>query len=214
MDERILHNILLKAAKEAQYTNVEIEQINLQSESLFIKYFLEREAAKIVENTKIEEKVLEDIYAANQGIFRMGERVKIDTIFTKDESDAQKALEEVNTKNFEKIKEKYDKKAPEAIISNDDFIFVSELQGAIAEVVSKENKKGLIKKIVPVVDGFHIIYIKDREAEREATFEEAKPTILARIKDDIFAQAYNKLIQDIANSTVNLQKSEEENKEK
>jgi len=50
-EEKILHGILLKKAKEAQYTNFEIEQLNLQSESLFIRYFLEREAAKIVENT-------------------------------------------------------------------------------------------------------------------------------------------------------------------
>ena len=52
-EDKILHGILLKKAKEAQYTNFEIEQINLQSESLFIRYYLEREAAKIVENTNI-----------------------------------------------------------------------------------------------------------------------------------------------------------------
>ena len=57
-EEKILHGILLKKAKDAQYTNYEIEQLNLQSESLFIRYFLEREAARIVENTNIEEDVL------------------------------------------------------------------------------------------------------------------------------------------------------------
>ena len=61
-EEKILHGILLKKAKEAQYTNYEIEQLNLQSESLFIRYFLEREAARIVENTNIEEDVLKKIY--------------------------------------------------------------------------------------------------------------------------------------------------------
>ena len=50
-EDKILHGILLKKAKEAQYTNYEIEQLNLQSESLFIRYFLEREATRIVENT-------------------------------------------------------------------------------------------------------------------------------------------------------------------
>ncbi|EGQ76730.1 peptidyl-prolyl cis-trans isomerase [Fusobacterium animalis ATCC 51191] len=57
-EDKVLHGILLKKAKEAQYTNYEIEQLNLQSESLFIRYYLEREAAKIVENTNIEEDVL------------------------------------------------------------------------------------------------------------------------------------------------------------
>ena len=37
-EDKILHGILLKKAKEAKYTNYEIEQLNLQSESLFIRY--------------------------------------------------------------------------------------------------------------------------------------------------------------------------------
>ena len=65
-EDKVLHGILLKKAKEAQYTNYEIEQLNLQSESLFIRYYLEREAAKIVENTNIEEDVLKKIYEENK----------------------------------------------------------------------------------------------------------------------------------------------------
>ena len=45
-DDKVLHNILLKKAKEAEYSSFEIEQINLQTETLFIRYFLEREASK------------------------------------------------------------------------------------------------------------------------------------------------------------------------
>ena len=48
MDDKILHNLLFKAAKDAEYTNFEIEQINLESEKMFIRYFLEREATKVV----------------------------------------------------------------------------------------------------------------------------------------------------------------------
>ena len=80
-EEKILHGILLKKAKEAQYTNYEIEQLNLQSESLFIRYFLEREAARIVENTNIEEDVLKKIYEENQNLYKFPKKVKIDTIF-------------------------------------------------------------------------------------------------------------------------------------
>ena len=39
-DDKVLHNILLKKAKEAEYSSFEIEQINLQTETLFIRYFL------------------------------------------------------------------------------------------------------------------------------------------------------------------------------
>ena len=60
-DDKVLHNILLKKAKEAEYSSFEIEQINLQTETLFIRYFLEREAAKVVEGTKIEDEILKKI---------------------------------------------------------------------------------------------------------------------------------------------------------
>ena len=38
MDDKILHNLLFKAAKDAEYTNFEIEQINLESEKMFIRW--------------------------------------------------------------------------------------------------------------------------------------------------------------------------------
>lgn len=213
MDDKILHNLLFKAAKDAEYTNFEIEQINLESEKMFIRYFLEREATKVVEATKIEDETLKNIYDSNQGLFRMGERVKIDTIFTKTQEKADEVLKEVNAKNFEKTKDKYDEKS-EPTVSNDEFLFVAELQPAIAEAISKENKKGIIKKVIKVADGFHIIYLKEKEAEREATYEEAKGVILANVKNDLFNQAYNTLINDIANTSINsTPKVNEENKD-
>ena len=97
-EEKILHGILLKKAKEAQYTNFEIEQLNLQSESLFIRYFLEREATRIVENTNIEEDVLKKIYEENQTLYKYPEKVKIDTIFVKEKEKADEILKDVNIK--------------------------------------------------------------------------------------------------------------------
>ena len=95
-EDKILHGILLKKAKEAQYTNYEIEQLNLQSESLFIRYYLEREAAKIVENTNIEEDVLKKIYEENQSLYKYPKKVKIDTIFVKDLEKAEEILKNYN----------------------------------------------------------------------------------------------------------------------
>ena len=91
-EDKILHTILLKKAKEAQYTNYEIEQINLQSENLFIRYFLEREASKIVENTNIEEAVLKKIYEENQSLYKYPEKVKIDNIFVTELEKAEEIL--------------------------------------------------------------------------------------------------------------------------
>ena len=202
-EDKILHGILLKKAKEAKYTNYEIEQLNLQSESLFIRYYLEREAAKIVENTDIEEDVLKKIYEENQSLYRYPKKVKIDTIFVKDLTKAEDILKDVNLENFNELKEKNDEKGEEAKGVTDEFLFITEIHPVIAEEILKEEGKNvIIKKAIPVQEGFHIIYLKDVEDERQAIFDEARETILADVKRNIFGQVYNQLIQDIANETV------------
>ena len=202
-EDKILHGILLKKAKEAKYTNYEMEQLNLQSESLFIRYYLEREAAKIVENTNIEEDVLKKIYEENQSLYRYPKKVKIDTIFVKDLTKAEDILKDVNLENFNELKEKNDEKGEEAKGVTDEFLFITEIHPVIAEEILKEEGKNvIIKRAIPVQEGFHIIYLKDVEDERQAIFDEARETILADVKRNIFGQVYNQLIQDIANETV------------
>lgn len=202
-EDKILHGILLKKAKEAQYTNYEIEQLNLQSESLFIRYYLEREAAKIVENTNIEEEVLKKIYEENQGLYKFPEKVKIDTIFVRDLDKAEEILKKVKVENFNELKEKNDEKGKEAKGVTDEFLFITEIHPIIAEEIKNENEKNIIiKKAIPVQEGFHILYLKDREEERQAIFDEARETILADVKRNIFGQVYKQLIEDIANETV------------
>ena len=202
-EDKVLHGILLKKAKEAQYTNYEIEQLNLQSESLFIRYYLEREAAKIVENTNIEEDVLKKIYEENQSLYRYPKKIKIDTIFVKDLTKAEDILKDVNLENFNELKEKNDEKGEEAKGVTDEFLFITEIHPVIAEEILKEEGKNvIIKRAIPVQEGFHIIYLKDVEDERQAIFDEARETILADVKRNIFGQVYNQLIQDIANETV------------
>ena len=205
-EDKILHGILLKKAKGAQYTNFEIEQLNLQSESLLIRYYLERETARIVENTNIEEEVLKKIYEENQTLYKYPEKVKIDTIFVKDLEKAEEILKEVNLENFNELKEKNDEKGKDAKDSTDEFLFVTEIHPAIAEEVLQESEKNvIIKKAIPVQEGFHIVYLKDVEEARQAIFDEAKEAILADVKRNIFGQVYNQLIEDIANETIKLE---------
>ena len=214
-EDKILHGILLKKAKEAKYTNYEIEQLNLQSESLFIRYYLEREAAKIVENTNIEEDVLKKIYEENQSLYRYPKKVKIDTIFVKDLTKAEDILKDVNLENFNELKEKNDEKGEEAKGVTDEFLFITEIHPVIAEEILKEEGKNvIIKRAIPVQEGFHIIYLKDVEDERQAIFDEARETILADVKRNIFGQVYNQLIQDIANETVKPEEATKTEKSK
>ena len=205
-EDKILHGILLKKAKGAQYTNFEIEQLNLQSESLLIRYYLERETARIVENTNIEEEVLKKVYEENQTLYKYPEKVKIDTIFVKEKEKAEKILKDVNIKNFNELKEKNDEKDKEARDISDEFLFVTEIHPAIAEEVLQENEKNvIIKKAIPVQEGFHIIYLKDKEEARQAIYDEAKEAILVDLKRNMFGQIYNQLIEEIANERVTLE---------
>ena len=164
-DDKVLHNILLKKAKEAEYSSFEIEQINLQTETLFIRYFLEREAAKVVEGTKIEDEVLKKIYDENKEFYTFPEKVKLDTIFVREQDKAEKLLKEVTVENFNELKEKNDEKTDAAQKNVDDnFIFINDIHPAIAEELLKENKKSaIISNLVPVQEGFHIVYLKDKE---------------------------------------------------
>ena len=214
-EDKILHGILLKKAKEAKYTNYEIEQLNLQSESLFIRYFLEREAAKIVENTNIEEDVLKKIYEENKELYKFAEKIKLDTIFVKDLAKAEEILKDVNLKNFDELKEKNDEKGEEVKAATDEFLFITEIHPTLAEEISKESGKNvIIKKAIPVQEGFHIVYLKDREEPRQAIYDEAKEAILLDVKRNIFGQVYNQLIQDIANETVKPEEATKTEKSK
>ena len=206
-DDKVLHNILLKKAKEAEYSNFEIEQINLQTETLFIRYFLEREAAKVVEETKIEDEVLKKIYDENKEFYTFPEKVKLDTIFVKEKEKAEELLKIVNVGNFNEIKEKNDEKTDATQKDVDDnFIFITDIHPAIAEEFLKENRKDvIIENLIPVQEGFHIVYLKDKEDAKQATFEEAKETILNDVKRNLFGQVYNQIIVDIANEKLTLE---------
>ena len=206
-DDKVLHNILLKKAKEAEYSNFEIEQINLQTETLFIRYFLEREAAKVVEETKIEDEVLKKIYDENKEFYTFPEKVKLDTIFVKEKEKAEELLKIVNVGNFNEIKEKNDEKTDATQKDVDDnFIFITDIHPAIAEELLKENRKDvIIENLIPVQEGFHIVYLKNKEDAKQATFEEAKETILNDVKRNLFGQVYNQIIADIANEKLTLE---------
>ena len=206
-DDKVLHNILLKKAKEAEYSSFEIEQINLQTETLFIRYFLEREAAKVVEETKIEDEVLKKIYDENKEFYTFPEKVKLDTIFVKEKEKAEELLKIVNVGNFNEIKEKNDEKTDATQKDVDDnFIFITDIHPAIAEELLKENRKDvIIENLIPVQEGFHIVYLKDKEDAKQATFEEAKETILNDVKRNLFGQVYNQIIADIANEKLTLE---------
>ena len=158
---------------------------------------------------------MKKIYEENQTLYKFPKKVKIDTIFVKDLAKAEEILKKVNLENFNELKEKNDEKGQEAKGVTDEFLFITEIHPVIAEEILKEEGKNvIIKKAIPVQEGFHILYLKDIEDERQAIFDEAREAILADVKRNIFGQVYNQLIQDIANETVSPKGPEKIEKKK
>ena len=160
-----------------------------------------------MEETKIEDEVLKKIYDENKEFYTFPEKVKLDTIFVKEKEKAEELLKIVNVGNFNEIKEKNDEKTDVAQKNVDDnFIFITDIHPAIAEEIYNEDKKDVIlSNLVPVQEGFHIVYLKDKEDAKQATFEEAKETILNDVKRNLFGQVYNQIITDIANEKLTLE---------
>lgn len=212
MDNKIIHNVLLKKAKAANYKAFEIEQINYQYEAFLIDFYLKREAFEILNKVEIKEEELKKFYEKNKERYVMEEQVKLDTIFLKDKENAKKILEEINTKNFKDFKKKYDEKIGVEELTQK--LPLSAIHPQIAEAVSKIDEKGIIKELIEVNEGIHIIYLKEKDESRLATFEEAKKLALEDLKKLAFSQIYNDLINNIVNEAENLEKNFKLNEQK
>lgn len=195
MDLKLVHEVLLKKAKESNYTNLEIEEINHNYENLIIDFFLRRETLAELSKITVKDDELREIYELNKENFLMDTQVKIDTIFLLDEKKAEKILKEVNIKNFEEYKEKYDEKSKMEIGALDEKIPISNIHPSIVEAIENIPKKGISKKIVKTDDGYHIVYLKSREEARLATYEESRDLVIAEMNKKLYSEIYNKLIQ-------------------
>lgn len=212
MDNKIIHSVLLKKAKGANYKAFEIEQINYQYEAILIDFYLKRETFEILKKIEIKEDELKKFYDDNKDRYIIEEQVKLDTIFLKDKENAKKILEEVNVKNFKDFKKKYDEKT--GVEDLNEKLPLSSIHPQIAEAVSKANEKGIIKELVEINGGSHIIYLKEKEKEKLATFEEAKNIVLEEINKLAFSQIYNDLINNIINENENLKENASLNEQK
>ncbi|WP_022819861.1 peptidyl-prolyl cis-trans isomerase [Fusobacterium russii] len=212
MDNKIIHNVLLKKAKEANYKAFEIEQINYQYEAVLIDFYLRREAFEILNKIEVKEEELKKFYDSNKDRYVIEEQVKLDTIFFKDKENAKKIFEEVNTKNFKDLKKKYDEKVE--VEELNEKLPLSSLHPQIAEAVAKSEEKGIVNELVEINEGAHIIYLKEKEKARLATFDEAKAVVLEEIKKLAFSQIYNDLINNIVNEAKSLDKNISLNEQK
>ena len=212
MENQIIHNILLKKAKEANYKTLEIEQINHRYEEFLIDFYLRRESFEILNRVEIKEEELKKFYEDTKDRYVIEEQVKVDTVFFKDEENAKKVLEEINTKNFKELKKKYDEKVGAENLN--DKLPLSTIQPQIAQVVSEQSGKGIIKEIVATNEGFHIVYLKEKEEARLATYEEAKGVVLDELKKIAFSQIYNNLIENIVNEVKKLEENVNLNEQK
>ena len=210
MEEMQIRNVLLRKAKEATYTNLEVERLNYLIDDLIIKYFLDRETNNFLSRVEVKEETLKEIYDKNKENYKVEERFKLETIFMTDIEKAKEVLKEVSVKNFAELKKKHDAKEVQEEL---EFITLSNLQPAIAELVVKNSDYGVLKELAVVGNGAHIIFFKEKEESRQATYEEAKNVIIQEIRNTIYNQAYNQIINEILNENVVLEQKVEEKQE-
>lgn len=212
MEDKIIHNILLKKAKEASYKTFEIEQINYQYEAFLIDYYLRRETIQILNNLEIKEEELKKFFEDTKERYIVDTKVKLDTIFVKTKETAEKILEEINTKNFKEFKKKYDEKV--GVENLNDKIPLSAIHPQIANVISKNEEKGILNEVVETNEGFHIVYLKEKEKGRLATYDEAKNIALEELRKIAFSQIYNDLIRNTVNEVKKLEENTSLNEQK
>ncbi len=212
MEDKIIHNILLKKAKEASYKTFEIEQINYQYEAFLIDYYLRRETIQILNNLEIKEEELKKFFEDTKERYIVDTKVKLDTIFVKTKEIAEKILEEINTKNFKEFKKKYDEKV--GVENLNDKIPLSAIHPQIANVISKNEEKGILNEVVETNEGFHIVYLKEKEKGRLATYDEAKNIALEELRKIAFSQIYNDLIRNTVNEVKKLEENTGLNEQK
>lgn len=212
MEDKIIHNILLKKAKEASYKTFEIEQINYQYEAFLIDYYLRRETIQILNNLEIKEEELKKFFEDTKERYIVDTKVKLDTIFVKTKETAEKILEEINTKNFKEFKKKYDEKV--GVENLNDKIPLSAIHPQIANVISKNEEKGILNEVVETNEGFHIVYLKEKEKGRLATYDEAKNIALEELRKIAFSQIYNDLIRNTVNEVKKLEENTGLNEQK
>lgn len=195
MDLKLVHEVLLKKAKESNYTNLEMEQINYNYEELIIDFFLRREVLAELGKVTIKEKELQEIYELNKDKFLMEARVGIDTIFFLEKEKAEQILKEVTVKNFEEYKEKYDEKSETEKRTVEEAIPLSRIHPSIVEAINMIPKRGIANKIAKTEDGYHIVYLKSKEDSRLATYQEARDLIIEEMNKHLYSKIYNELIQ-------------------
>lgn len=210
MEQQLIHAALLKEAQESEYTSLELANIRLQSENVMINYFLDRETRRLLDNLNVEEDVLKKIYEDNKANFRLEPQVKLDTIFMTDTEKAQELLEKVTEENFAKMKEENDVREDKKPM--DEFVPLSSLLPQIVNAIAKA-EKGIIKSLVFVDGGCHIIYLKDKKDEREPSYDEAKDFVKAEFKKSIYNDVYNKVVEGILNKRHGVRVKQETSEE-
>lgn len=195
MDLKLVHEVLLKKAKEASYTNLEIEEINYTYEEMIINFFLRREILAELKKVTIAEKELEEIYELNRDKFLIETKVDVDTIFLLEKEKAEHIFKEVTVKNFEEYKMKYDEKSEVEKGRVEKEIPLSRIHPSIVEAIKRISKRGIAKKIVKTEDGYHIVYLKSKEESRLATYEEVRDLIIEEMNKHLYSKMYNELIQ-------------------
>lgn len=175
------------------YTSLEVEQVLRAQEEVLIQFYLDRKTNQRLQNFSIDEDSLKKIFQENQARYQIEEKVKLDTIFIRNSQKAKEVFKNTKLENFQEQKNKYNERQEEI----PEWIPVSSLHPMIYSSIQHLKKGKLAKELVEFEGGAHILYLIDRDPPREASYEEAKETLISELKQNAFQNLQRQLIEEM-----------------
>ncbi|AYZ73664.1 peptidyl-prolyl cis-trans isomerase [Fusobacterium necrophorum] len=175
------------------YTSLEIEQVLRAQEEVLIQFYLDRKTNQRLQNFSIDEDSLKKIFQQNQLRYQIEEKVKLDTIFIRNAQKAREVFKNTKLENFQEQKNKYNERKEDI----PQWIPVSSLHPMIYSSIQNLKKGKLAKELVEFEGGAHILYLIDRDPPREASYEEAKETLISELKQNAFQNLQRQLIEEM-----------------
>ena len=154
-----------------------------------------------LESLNVTDEVLKKVYSQKE--IKTIPRYNLHNILVKDESTAKDIIKTLSSvKGAKKLNDKFSEIAK---AQSDDFmsrqnggaigwVEIDKLDKTLQDALSSK-KKGDIFKVKMEKTGWQIIYVEDYQPARKATFDEAKPTLTAMVKQAQLAEKIKSMLQ-------------------
>ena len=156
---------------------------------------------EVLKNYQPTQKELQELYTKTKS--KLSERYKLSSIKVQYKSSANKIMESLvkikdPKKKFDAFKENVQKYSIDIKIKNNQgqlgWIEEKQLKPEVKKALEKTKKDDIVKVMIED-DGWQVLYVEDYSPTKDATFEEAKPTLINLAKQLFLQKEIGKLVK-------------------